>query len=185
MQRENDYYFSKKYNSVNRFSSLHLQINLLFDLLKNNDDSILEIGVGNRVFSNFFQEKGLDVKTIDCNPGLKSDIVGDIRKYDFGCYKFDIVVAYEVLEHMDFNDALDVLKRLKVISSRYVVISVPYSLNFIELIFNVKIPDSIRKIITLPILRIPTIRKHKYSRERDHFWELGKRGTEYGYLKIS
>ncbi len=171
------YYYTKSYNTLTRFCSYSCQVNLLLDLLKEKADyQILEIGVGSKLVNHFLKEKGVDITSCDFDKKLKPDILADIRNLPFVNDSFDIVIAYEVLEHIPFEDFRRALREMKRVSRKYLVLSFPYSRIFFELVVNIKIPYHLRKIFTLPLLRVPFWTKHKFSPEHNHYWEVGKRG---------
>jgi hypothetical protein len=68
---------------------------------------ILEVGRGDGWFSQQLREQGYSVTTMDLVP--PADVVGDVRKWrELGLRPatFDVVVALEVIEHVDCVQAL-------------------------------------------------------------------------------
>src|SRR5450759_4179863 len=70
------------------------------------DDAVLEIGCGDGWVGRYLRERGVDrVIGIDTNP--PAAVVGDIREWrdlGFDAESFDVIVAFEVLEHVDCMD---------------------------------------------------------------------------------
>lgn len=119
-----------------RFSSLFMQIESVTNI-KKNIRNILEIGPGNQFFSNIIKMLGYDIKTNDIRKRTNPDYFGDIRKINIE-EKFDLVAAFEVLQHMPFEELDDTLKKLSDISRNYVLISLPYQVHNFSI--NIKLP---------------------------------------------
>jgi 2-polyprenyl-3-methyl-5-hydroxy-6-metoxy-1,4-benzoquinol methylase len=70
-------------------------------------DSILEVGSGNGWLASKLRQQGFRVTTLDLSE--HADIVGDINQWEqLGLQRgsFDVVIALEVIEHIDCWDAL-------------------------------------------------------------------------------
>ncbi len=105
-------------------------------LLENvNPRRVLDVGCGEGYISQHIKEKYPEthVEGVDFSPGilevareLNPDIMfleGNIYSLEYEDYLFDLVIACEVLEHLDKPE--DAIKELKRVSSRYVILSVP------------------------------------------------------------
>ena len=122
-------FFSSKYNNLPRYISYHYQINLSLETKPN---TILELGKGNGVFTNFFKELlgEENVVSIDHNAGLNPDVVGDIRKLRTASPEYDLVTAFEILEHIPFADFVKLVPILHHATNEYVIISLPINKNY-------------------------------------------------------
>jgi SAM-dependent methyltransferase len=111
-------------NSIykNRFNSYQ---NQLIEIYNTKPKTVLEIGVGCKLVYNHLKEIGIKVTSLDINKNLKPDYIGDIRKLPFKNNSFDTVCAFEVLEHIPFNDFEKSLKELKRVSKKNIIISIP------------------------------------------------------------
>jgi septum formation topological specificity factor MinE len=112
--------------TVFRFIHYYQQI---INILKLKPSRVLEIGPGDHTITDFLRRKGIYVKTFDNDKNLFPDYYGDIRE-DFGIKeKFDLVLASEVLEHINFKYVETVIENIyKVIDKNgYLIISLPYS----------------------------------------------------------
>lgn len=169
LQVKKDHYFRKKYDDLSRFISYFYQMDLARSV---NPENILEIGKGNGTVSDYLKKIGFSVTTCDFDKNLNPDIVADVRSIPVADNSFDVVLAYEILEHLPFEEFEKCLKELKRISKKHVLISLPYKSTSFELFF--KFPgirflfkkDFFRWLIRLP-LKFGGV---KVSGQ--HYWEL-------------
>jgi ubiquinone/menaquinone biosynthesis C-methylase UbiE len=172
--------YFQKYDSVKRFISYFHQAD---SILKLNPSSVLEIGIGNETVSDYIKKRGIRVVTCDFNPDRHPDIVADIRKLPFRENQFDLVAAFEVLEHIPFSDFEKALGELKRVAKKHVVISIPRSIFFFEIIFNISIPH-VCKIYSILLYFPLFFRKiiFKGNKKIGHHWEIGTRGYPKGKI---
>lgn len=112
--------------TVDRFIHYFQQIHHCL-LLK--PKKILEIGPGDCSVTDFLRRKGINVKTFDSDENLFPDYLGDIReKFKFD-EKFDLVLASQVLEHINIKYLGAILENIKNILTEdgYLVVSLPYT----------------------------------------------------------
>ena len=88
--------------------------------------TVLVIGVGDHLVSDFLKRKGFDVKTLDVDPDLKPDYLCDIRRPLPIGEKFDLVLACEVFEHFPFKDFEKSIENIVPVVGTHLVISMPY-----------------------------------------------------------
>lgn len=163
-----------------QFLSFFYQQKIIKDLKKKN---ILEIGIGNKFLTNYLKSNDFQITTCDLDQNLNPDYVADIRKLPFENNSFDLVVAFEVLEHLPFADFEIACQEMRKTSREYVVISLPYSSIFFSLtaIFPL-IRTIFKKRYFNFFLKIPQFfRSNKYDGE--HFWEMGRRGTSKNKIR--
>ena len=173
-------HYCNDYDSAERFISYFYQCKLILDLNVKNG---LEIGIGNRLTSNYLKNFGMKIITCDIDKELKPDHTADIRKLPFGNNKFDIVYAYQVLEHLPFEDFEIALSELYRVSKKYVVISLPVSATNFEFILKFPLLNKIfHKNYFDLFFRIPYFfRKHKFDGQ--HYWELGSKGCSFNNVR--
>lgn len=165
-------HYKNNYDDLNRFISYYYQKEIIKKLKVR---KILEIGIGNKTLSNYLKKQGLNVKTCDFDERLSPDVVADIRNLPFKDNTFDCVVAFEILEHLPFKYFSNCLSELSRASNKHVIISIPYSSVYIELLlrfpFITKIikKDFLRLFISIPFI------SHKFL-SKEHYWELGRKG---------
>ena len=118
-----------------RFSSTRIQLTSVTDL-EDSVTSILEIGPGNGHFATLMRGLGYEVKTADIKSRTNPDYLGDFRDTEIP-EKFDLVAAFEMLQHLPYEDLPKTLSKLAGLSSRYVLLSVPARVHRLELAFEV------------------------------------------------
>jgi len=173
-------HYLKDYDSVERFISYFYQCN---EVIKLNPKNALEIGVGNKLTFNYLKNSGINIITCDINKSLKPDYVCNITKTPFKNNEFDCIIAYQILEHLPFEEFIDALKEIKRISKKNVIISLPYASTSFE--FIIKIPlisKLVKKQYIDFFIRIPKFYKnHKFDGQ--HYWEIGKRNYSLNKIK--
>jgi len=169
-----DYSF-QRYDSKNRWLSYWYQIKAVLDLRPAN---VLEIGVGNGTVSGYLKNIGLPITTLDIEPSLKPDILGDVLNMPFQDSSFDVVLCAEVLEHLPFDKFEQGLAQLKRTSKKYVVLTLPHFGHSLKLSF--KIPFVGEKQFAV---RLPFPVKHQFNGE--HCWEIGKKGYSPSRIKTA
>jgi len=171
---DSHYYQRREYDSKQRFISYWHQIN---EVLVLHPSSVLEIGIGNGFVSQYLKHHGVNITTCDNDQTLSADYTASIIHLPFDKNSFEAVTAYEVLEHMPYQEALKALRELHKVSSRWVIISLPEANRSLR--FEVPVPKvtKVKKLISLPYLWPP-----KKPLFKGHFWEIGQKG--YSLKKI-
>jgi len=175
-------YNTKKYENLNTFLSFWFQLKMLS---KTKPKNVLEIGPGEGILALLAKKSGLKVKTLDIQPELKPDIIADVRKIPQKDNTFDTVCAFQVLEHIPFEDVKQALKEIKRVSNKYIIISLPYSCFYLSFAFQpfyAKVFNPIFKLFSLkPFepkcwnLKIPFFFLDKHGLTKTHAWELGRK----------
>lgn len=166
-QVDKSHYQFNKYAFEGRFVSYYWQLKEVLDL---NQSSILEVGVGDRVFGDFIKNNtSVSYTSVDVAEDLHPDVVGSILKLPFADKSFDVVCAFEVLEHLPFDQFDVAIAEISRVARTHVVISIPHFGPMLS--FSLKIPF-------IPLIRfavkIPFPKKHVFNGQ--HYWELGKHG---------
>lgn len=174
-QVEPDHYFSKSYDSKGRFISYWHQIDEIRKIAPSN---VLEIGIGNSFLYDYLLKCGYNIVTLDIEFELEPNIVGDIRKLPFGENSFDLVVSFEVLEHLPFEYLKKSLSEIKNITKKYIIFSLPDFSKVYKFNVNLPIFGEINKLIPISVISKPII---PYSKV--HFWEIGMKG--YSLKKVT
>lgn len=156
-----------KYAKLDRFASYAIQVQ---ELLATRPSSILEIGVGDGVVSEYFRRHGkIKYKTVDFAEDLRPDIVADVRALPLSDASYDTVCAFEVLEHLPFADFEKCLSELVRVAKNYVIISLPHFSHPIKVSLKIPLLPELKFLI-----KIPHPKQHVFDGQ--HYWEIGKRG---------
>lgn len=139
--------------------------------------SVLDIGPGTTFLHDVLaiHRKDLSYKTLDIARDVNPDYLGGVTSIPLEDSTFDAVTAFQVLEHIEYNDVETALLEMKRVSKKYVFVSLPHFGPSVELLF--KIPFMKRFCISF---KIPFLRKHTFNGQ--HHWEVGKKG--YSVNKI-
>lgn len=182
-QVEAAYYAQPKYATLERFISYFHQIKLFREA---GAESVLLIGVGDGLVTHYLTKVlGMSVTTCDIDSELNPDVVGDIRKLPFAAASFDVVAAYEVLEHLPFEEFDGALGELARVSRGRVLVSLPHRHTGLDLVF--KFPfvrtllgrDRVRLLATVPIT-FPGLAVSK-----QHYWEIERTKTTLGDVRAA
>ncbi len=168
-QVEKQHYHKRTYNSIHRFVSYYGQIDHVLTALPQ-PASILEIGKGNGLVNWYLKQLGYNAKTFDFDPGLEPDFQGDMLNIDTIVHeKFDAVCAFEVLEHVKYEDVEGILLKMAKVSNKYVIISLPQFNFVVSFWLRISRFRDKRKVFLFPWPK-----PHRFDGE--HYWELGKIG---------
>lgn len=178
----------KKYNSVEyTFSSdwiykleseehwkLYWQQQKLIENYLNSNDKILEIGIGTSFTANYLKSKNYNVTTFDIDNEKKPDIVGNIVEYNWNEEHFSHVLAFEVFEHIPYEEFEKALSNLHSVTD-YIFLSLPFNKKALfEL--DIKLPKLTKKHFSL------LVNKHKIT-TKNHFWEVGYKNYSENYIE--
>lgn len=133
--------------------------------------SILDIGPGTNFMHDILKIHRPDIsyKTLDIAEDLHPDIIGGVTAMPLADNSFDLVSAFQVLEHIQFSDVEKALLEMKRVSRQYVFISLPHFGPSIEI--HLKIPFLKRLRFAY---KVPYNPKHIFGGQ--HYWEIGKKG---------
>lgn len=114
---ENEFYYADIYFTLDQLTSYAEQIHTIHSL---KPKTILEVGIGSGLVSDFMKKSGYDVTTVDINEKLNPNIVSSIADLPANLQgeTFDLVVCCEVLEHMPFSEFEQSIKILKIYSDQ-------------------------------------------------------------------
>jgi len=167
-------YEFKKYCDLDRWNSYWHQID---EILKLKPFNVLEIGIGDSVSANYIKNNTqIKYHTLDIDPELNPDIVGNIEHIPVNNNSYDLVCAFEVLEHLPFERFKASLEELKKTSKKYVIISLPHWGRHFSIDIRFPCIKSLKWKYKLNLFPI----KHKFNGQ--HYWEIGKK--EFPLKKI-
>lgn len=167
-QVDKSHYVFKQYMHKPRWISLWHQLDEIHNL---NPSNVLEVGPGPGLLKSVAAAFGLTVETLDIDPDLKPDHVASATKMPFSDSTYDVVCAFQMLEHLKYESSLDVFGEMVRVSKRYLVISLPDARPTWR--YQVHIPKygSYDLLMQRPLFRAQV---HKFDGE--HYWEINKIG---------
>lgn len=174
VQVNKKHYAFGAYGFEGRFVSYHYQLK---EVLNREPESILEVGVGDRVFGNFIKNNTATTYTsVDIAEDLHPDVVGSITALPFPDKKFDIACAFEVLEHISFNQFDTAVGELARVAKRYIVVSLPHFGPMLSFSFKIPLLPQICMAFKIPYPKL-----HVFNGQ--HYWEIGKQGYPIGLIR--
>jgi hypothetical protein len=169
--------------------SLYHQVKEIAMLPEDEVKTILEIGPGAGYFKMIMHSLGYSVKTLDIQKDFEPDYLYDIRSLSDIKMSFDAVCAFEIMEHIPYEDFRESIKKISYIALRYVYFSFPYQCR--QLFCSFQLPRlSYRKlfsplfkrnefsfIINNPLERdiVTEQFKDRTDKHNPHYWEIGRK----------
>lgn len=176
VQVEHTYYFKEKYLSLHRFISYFHQLDAI---RKAEPKKILFIGVGDGMVPGFLKKHpSFKVTTLDIDPALSPDVVGDVRNLPFTDGQFDLVCAFEVLEHLPFEDSKKAIAEIARVSAGAVLISVPHRRTGFELVLRFPFMRSLVGNSYLRLAALFPVKFPGHAISTQHYWEIDGRTTK-------
>lgn len=169
-----EHYDFSRYVDKRRWASMWHQLD---ELLALNPESVLEIGPGPGVFKAVGASLGLNIETLDVDSELKPDHVGSCLALPFSDNTYDVVCAFQMLEHLPYKKALSAFKELVRVAKLNILISVPDARRAWPYSLHIPKIGDVKFYLIRPALW-PRI--HRFDGE--HYWELNKKG--YALKKV-
>jgi SAM-dependent methyltransferase len=167
-QVASDFYDSGSYDELHRWISYWYQIQAV---VRAEPANVLEIGCGTRVMSDYLRNQvNIDVTTFDFDASRAPDVVGDVRSLSehFSSASFDCVCAFQVLEHIPYEDFEGTLKQLAEVTRKSVIISLPHWGYFFQ--FRIHLFKQLEVVFGRKVTRPFT-----WQFNGQHYWEIGTR----------
>lgn len=167
-------HYDGTYLSRGRVYSLATQLDAALEL---GPRSILEVGVGTGITAFALRRVGVEVTTLDVQPGLAPDLVGDVRWIPCADASFDVSCCCQVLEHLPLADLPAAIRELRRVTRWRLVLSLPDLTRFFGV--SATLPFVGRRDIgmSLPIREPDEAWKAARFETMGHYWELGMNGA--------
>ncbi len=148
--------------SLEHWLSYYYQIQMVQPKLTPGD-RLIELGPGDHTFTSYFRNRGYFVITVDVDVNKRPDIVIDATQFK-PLKPFEYFCAFEVFEHLPFDELNKVMNNLAKCITKGVFVSVPVNKKHeIDFYFHFR---NFRKWITIPTPKSKVEEGH-------HYWELG------------
>jgi len=144
----------------------------LQELLGGGPGRILEIGIGPGIVGAVLKHLGADYESLDCDAALRPNHVAALPRLPFADGAYDLVAAFEVLEHLPYLLFLPSLREMARVARKRVVFSLPDARRVWP--FRFWIPGRGRVDVLVPR---PAFRPARPDAGSRHEWELHIRGT--------
>lgn len=161
------HYDFARYMSRGRWASLWHQLDAVVGLAP---ARVLEIGPGPGVFKRVAGQFGVPVETVDLDPALQPDHLASATALPFGDGAYDLVCAFQMLEHLPYEQSLAAFGEMLRVARRHVVISLPDARTAWRFAFHLPRRGTVELLLPRPRLRP---REHVFDGE--HHWEINTR----------
>lgn len=166
-----EHYDFRRYMSKGRWSSIWHQVSAILEF---EPKITLEIGPGGGVLKAVMESLGFSFETLDVDPQLNPDYTCSADDMPFDDRKYNVVCAFQVLEHMPFEDSLKVFSEMCRVAEDAVVISLPDA------------KKQWSSVVSFPFVRVlrfsfsnPIFSANEHVFDGEHYWEVNKKGYEF------
>lgn len=171
-QIDTDNYQALSYDDAGRFLSYYYQIKFIADCMP---EKVLEIGVGNKTLINYLRQHKIDASSCDIDEKLDPDFIGDVKNLPLENNTFDVVCAFQILEHIPWDEVSAAINELARVSKKNVIISVPYTPVGMEFIFRSSLLYRLIKKWKISLFINLSMITRPWKFDGSHFWEMGKK----------
>ena len=169
-QVDKSHYDFQSYMGKGRWNSIWHQLD---EAIRLKPANVLEIGPGLGAFKQAAKLFGIDVETLDLDPELKPDHVGSATSLPFPDNAYDLVCAFQMLEHLPYENSLEAFAEMARVARRNVLISLPDAKTVWPWSVHVPKVGIVNGVISRPAAKP---RQHEFDGE--HYWEINKRDFE-------
>jgi Methyltransferase domain len=173
-QVDRSHYDFSSYMCKARWNSLWHQLE---EIMRCHPDSVLEIGPGPGFLKLLARQCGVHLETLDLDPELQPDHVGSATAIPLPDASRDVVCAFQMLEHLPYEQSLQAFREMARVSKRQVIISLPDDSPAWR--YSLYVPKFGQIEFLLPRPRL-TLRQHTFDGE--HHWEVNKRGYQLQHV---
>lgn len=177
LQVSREHYFTREYLAEARFLGLHAQLHACLEACESR--TILEVGPGPGLLAALLRHLGRSVLTLDPARELGPDVVGSLPQLPFQDDSFDLVCAFEVLEHMPLELLGVNLGEMGRVAVRNVIITVPDQREIHRGKLGLRISVG-QKAYSKTLWQRPL---GSLTNPREHYWEIGLEGVSAETVK--
>lgn len=173
LQQEHDYYLSPEYSTPERMSSYGHQFALA---MKTGGRTFLNVGSANGILSYLLSQHSKSVVDLDIDPKTEPHIVAALPKLPFPDDSFDVVMCFQVLEHLPFSMFTECISELSRVASKSIILSLPdRTLSFF---------DQVKNLVYLLFHNPKKWRRfNQVYIDPEHFWEISQNGVTSRKIK--
>ena len=132
-------------------------------------DRVLGLQIDDRIV--FRQKTGANkIQTVDIDPELKPDYVASATDLPIENDSFDCVCAFQMLEHLPYDEALKAFGEMVRVSKKHIVISLPDARKLYP--YSLHIPKLGVRHFFIPR---PYFKPKVHQYDGEHYWEINKR----------
>lgn len=137
---------------------------------------MLEIGPGPGLVTQALRQIGCTVKTLDLDPAIQPDYLLSVTDPNITgrIGTFDLIIASEIFEHVEYRDFLTALQQLSVVSEYFILTLPDTNERSLTFGFRLRLPvfNNLTKIFKFRTGRV------SHTFDGQHYWEIGKKGSE-------
>jgi SAM-dependent methyltransferase len=187
------HYKSRGYLTKERVCSYWHQVD---EILTLGASTVLEVGPGNGLVTDWLRQAGVQVTTLDVDPRLEPDITGSVTQIPLEADAYDAVLCCQVLEHLPFTEAERALHELARVARLGAVLSVPDATPWLGKAYPLffpgwyltelreRLPSSRRALLRDLIARRLRFRDWLFLRLVPAEWAFGGRTLEFSRAPI-
>ena len=138
---------------------------------------VLEVGVGTGITSWALRRVGVSVTTLDVQPGLSPDLVGDVRCIPCADATFDVTCCCQVLEHLPLADLPQALSELRRVTRLRLVLSLPDLTRYVGATITLPWIGRREFGVSLAVREPDDAWKADRLETMGHHWEIGMNGA--------
>lgn len=170
VQVEKGHYNFEKYVDQKRWASIWYQLK---EVDASNCRTVLEVGPGGGAIKCLSGLIQVEITTLDIDSELNPDFVGSVTNIPCEDNSFDGAVAFQVLEHLKYDESIIAFKELCRVAKEKIIISLPDCRPYWN--YEVYIPKIGKRKFMVPKPGfVPPV--HEYDGE--HYWEINKKGYD-------
>ena len=134
--------------------------------------TVLEIGIGSGLVSEFLRWRGFSIVTLDIDIRLHPRITGSILALPFHDSAFELVTCFQVIEHLPYSAFQLILSGIRSVAAKYALISLPDNSRNKKLLIDISFVGTFRAMAHL----IPWFKAPNIDFDGQHYWGIGSLG---------